>query len=566
MKAQIHEYVFDPVAGTIAFPEFAQVSLDRLLLVTNATFSECLWNLADDGAGLASVSVEQPNVFELTHDMTGMSATDALEIFYDLAPGDPGYDEARTVMLRTDGNITVDLHLDGVDARTDAPGVLTVGLAGPGGELLDVLNGGLRVNDVKGGDRVVGGSDRERVAGQRQAGTFAEYRLTAGAVAVNGPTWDANAFRSVSVQAIAGIITLQGSNDGVNWTTHALTNISSVGASVPAVTVTPGVISAGTLRTRYFRVQLPVAGNCAVTFFSEPMDYSGTPVGSVAALPQGSTSDAFANAVGAITATQTMVFDDPTNQWKLTRGSALGRDSTGVGITATGLMGQLDDVTPTGVTENRFAHLRMTARRALHGVLRDSSGRGGAPGPPISTAASQQYLQTADFGAEVDDRRRLLVDVDPGMFGRDEAILRTAPGVQGVTLVNANGDPLTEQAGGLAVVDVTPLRARVPFTSFGTVALRALPNPLILAVVVTNVNAALRYFQLFGDANVQDGQLPLWSWPIPAGSATAPGSVSLGAEFFGDEGTPVGAWGISTDIDSFVAATPADHTVNGACR
>src|SRR5258706_9411427 len=45
--------------------------------------------------------------------------------------------------------------------------------------------------------------------------------------------------------------------------------------------------------------------------------------------------------------------------------AAAGLNSTGSGLIATAPSAQLDDVSPTSVTENNFAHIRMSADRAL---------------------------------------------------------------------------------------------------------------------------------------------------------------------------------------------------------
>jgi hypothetical protein len=63
-----------------------------------------------------------------------------------------------------------------------------------------------------------------------------------------------------------------------------------------------------------------------------------------------------------------------------------GLNSTGAGIAAAGLVAQLDDTSPSAVTENQFGNVRMSASRAVHVELRS-----GAAAADIATAA----LQTA---------------------------------------------------------------------------------------------------------------------------------------------------------------------------
>ena len=51
--------------------------------------------------------------------------------------------------------------------------------------------------------------------------------------------------------------------------------------------------------------------------------------------------------------------------WDRRKSVATGQDSTGTGIAAVGIQAQLDDTSTTTVTENQFANLRLSSRRAL---------------------------------------------------------------------------------------------------------------------------------------------------------------------------------------------------------
>lgn len=53
---------------------------------------------------------------------------------------------------------------------------------------------------------------------------------------------------------------------------------------------------------------------------------------------------------------------------------ANGTNSTGTGITATGIIAQFDDTSPTAITENQFGNLRMSSNRNLYGTIRDAAG------------------------------------------------------------------------------------------------------------------------------------------------------------------------------------------------
>jgi hypothetical protein len=58
-------------------------------------------------------------------------------------------------------------------------------------------------------------------------------------------------------------------------------------------------------------------------------------------------------------------FQNAANTWDNARGIRDATDSTGAGIQAVGLTAQLDDTSPSAVTENQFANLRMDLKRSL---------------------------------------------------------------------------------------------------------------------------------------------------------------------------------------------------------
>lgn len=87
------------------------------------------------------------------------------------------------------------------------------------------------------------------------------------------------------------------------------------------------------------------------------------------------------------------------------------------------------------------------------------------------------------------------------------------------------------------------------------------------SLIATNVNAAIRYLQIFNQTTVPaTGNVPVISLPIPAGSATVPGQWTLGDDFLGKDGLFLSAGiaiGVSTTAATFTAATATEHTVNG---
>lgn len=130
-----------------------------------------------------------------------------------------------------------------------------------------------------------------------------------------------------------------------------------------------------------------------------------------------------------------------------------------------------------------------------------------------------------------------------------------------------------DNANGVAGVQhkpvISPLYSGTPFQAVLNdvdISAKAAPGNL-LAIRATNINAAIRYLQIHNKASAPaGGDTALISIPIPAGSATAPAVVTLGNEFFGNNGLSLTtgiAVGISTAATTFTAATTTDHVVTG---
>lgn len=90
----------------------------------------------------------------------------------------------------------------------------------------------------------------------------------------------------------------------------------------------------------------------------------------------------------------------------------------------------------------------------------------------------------------------------------------------------------------------------------------------LMSIVVTNINAAVRYVQLHDKATAPaNPDVPIMSIPISAGSATLATTLILGEEFFGKGGrecTTGIAIGVSTTGNTFTAATASDHYISGS--
>lgn len=86
----------------------------------------------------------------------------------------------------------------------------------------------------------------------------------------------------------------------------------------------------------------------------------------------------------------------------------------------------------------------------------------------------------------------------------------------------------------------------------------------VMSAIISNTNAAVRYFQLHNKASAPTaGEVPIYSFPVPAGLATIPGVLVLGVDFFTEAGyyfsTGIG-WAISTTYGTFTdSATNTEH-------
>lgn len=79
MKVLISNYAFDASAQTIAFNDYVEIVLERVLLIVNVTDNVIIYNFADSAKG-GSVA---GNDLTLTYNTTTMSDTDDLLIYYD---------------------------------------------------------------------------------------------------------------------------------------------------------------------------------------------------------------------------------------------------------------------------------------------------------------------------------------------------------------------------------------------------------------------------------------------------------------------------------------------------
>jgi hypothetical protein len=79
MKTLISNYTFDASAQTIAFNDYTEILLERILLIVNVTDNIIIYNFADPLKGGSVVG----NDLTLTYDTSLMSDTDDILIYYD---------------------------------------------------------------------------------------------------------------------------------------------------------------------------------------------------------------------------------------------------------------------------------------------------------------------------------------------------------------------------------------------------------------------------------------------------------------------------------------------------
>ena len=102
-------------------------------------------------------------------------------------------------------------------------------------------------------------------------------------------------------------------------------------------------------------------GSLAVTLFAQ----DSTAVAGISSVgTDGLNADNLSGAVNGLRTASHIMQWDGTN-WDLGRSIITGTDSVGTGIAAAGILAQLDDTSPSTVTENQFGNIRMGSDRIL---------------------------------------------------------------------------------------------------------------------------------------------------------------------------------------------------------
>ncbi|HEY3697680.1 hypothetical protein, partial [Phenylobacterium sp.] len=123
--------------------------------------------------------------------------------------------------------------------------------------------------------------------------------------------------------------------------------------------------------------------------------WDGTVVHTIGAYTPG---DAFsAGPYGIATSGRNMVYNG--TSWDMQRAAAHGYNATGIGLTAAALTAEVDEVSPTTVTENQFGTARMSAARFLYSA--PISGQDGVAGGSGATTANTTRTTTASDSPEM---------------------------------------------------------------------------------------------------------------------------------------------------------------------
>lgn len=93
MKTLITGYSFNATGKQVSFTDYSQLNLESVLLITNVSTNQIIYNFADPLAG----GLISGNSVILDYNTSGMSNSDKLQIYYD-TPNAPASDQTLSVM------------------------------------------------------------------------------------------------------------------------------------------------------------------------------------------------------------------------------------------------------------------------------------------------------------------------------------------------------------------------------------------------------------------------------------------------------------------------------------
>lgn len=234
------------------------------------------------------------------------------------------------------------------------------------------------------------------------AGSYREMAsLAAGSLNADlVPSTDVSAYRWLSLQVtgtFSGTLTFQGSNDNVNFISVTMTNVNATSGAGGNTTTSTSIFEAG-VSYRYFRVRMTayVSGTATgvLEMYTQPSNLHTIGVGG--SLSQAGTwtvqpgntpntspwlvdihataaplADATANPTTSLVGALGLVWNG--TNWDRARNAAHGLN-TATGVPGSGMIAELDDVSPTAVTENQLAVVRLSADRTLLVSARSTTG------------------------------------------------------------------------------------------------------------------------------------------------------------------------------------------------
>ena len=219
MKILVGNYTFNKTAKTVTFTDIATIALERILIITNVTTGDIIYNFADPTKG----GTVDTNVLTLEYDTSAMSNSDKLQIFYELS-----YTEDSTIIDGFEGTPVL-----GVRKDSDTSPVSTDGEYHP-----------LVFNEL----------GRLKTAGAPAQYTPLTMSVSAIQATANTPVSNATAFANVSqVSNVMAYVTgtfaamnctFEGSLDSTNGTDGTWFTVQAVRSNANTVETATGSLSA----------------------------------------------------------------------------------------------------------------------------------------------------------------------------------------------------------------------------------------------------------------------------------------------------------------------------------
>lgn len=236
-----------------------------------------------------------------------------------------------------------------------------------------------------------------------------------------------------------------------------------------------------------------------------------------------------------------------------------------------------DEVTRNGTSEKQQIVKIGLGAEGAHDTLVDSGQQTSANSVPVVIASDQTPVPVQ--GNAADNAAMGSQKPVPAGFKYSASAPTYDDGDVGFGRMNVNGLPLFEKGsldfGEDATNNTQGVTQKVPVASTYSPSLYSELTQVTKANIkasagmvtgfdVTNENAAARYFQLFNKATAPaGGDVPIYSFKIPAGTANNPGTKTLGRDFFTQAGkyfsTGIG-WAVSTTYATFTdGGTNTEH-------